>query len=253
MGDFLFFLKKLGGGLILPPGIFIVLLVSLGVYLIKKKQRVAGLFLIIMGGGICALSLEPVSDTLAKGLERPYYGSVLKGDVLVLLGGGIEDGVSDLTGMGFPEAESAKRLITAARLARISGLPIIIAGGSVMGKAPEALILRRVLVDLGVSPGIIFVEHNSRDTRENARFVKEICNREGFQEPVLLTSAIHMKRSLFSFEREGLRARPFPTHFLTGEAETYTLLDYIPRAGSLRDSASALHEYLGLLAYRFLH
>ena len=61
--------------------------------------------------------------------------------------------------------------------------------------------MKRFLTDLGVPDPMIIVEDKSRDTIENARYARQICERRGFVRPILVTSAYHLKRSVLSFSK----------------------------------------------------
>lgn len=60
--------------------------------------------------------------------------------------------------------------------------------------------------DLGISRTAFILEQRARNTRENAKFTKEIleARRISDKECLLITSATHMKRSLKCFAKEGV-------------------------------------------------
>ncbi len=66
----------------------------------------------------------------------------------------------------------------------------------------------------------------------------------------LVTSAFHMARARWLFERAGLMVIPFPVDFQGDVRTTFSLLDLLPNAGSLRQSELALREWYGLLYYQ---
>jgi uncharacterized SAM-binding protein YcdF (DUF218 family) len=102
-------------------------------------------------------------------------------------------------------------------------------------------------MDLGVPGDKILVDDKSRDTLENARYVKEICEKRRFRYPILITSAYHMKRALLSFRKFNMNATPVPSNFKTWDRK-YGWADYLP--GDLRISMIACREYVGLLYYK---
>jgi len=55
------------------------------------------------------------------------------------------------------------------------------------------------------------------------------------------------------FQAVGLDPIPAPTQHLAGRASGRRLSDWLPSASNLRKTESALHEYLGLLAWRWDH
>lgn len=128
-------------------------------------------------------------------------------------------------------------------------VPVIMSGGSVFKeRKPEAPIVKRFLIDLGVPENRIFLEDKSRDTIENAKYTKKVLEKIKSKKPVLVTSAFHMRRSVMSFEKAGLQVVPFPANFKTWANRKYMWEDYLP--GGFEGAYIALHEYLGLLFYK---
>jgi uncharacterized SAM-binding protein YcdF (DUF218 family) len=168
------------------------------------------------------------------------------------MGGAIQEGSPDMTGTGVPAEGSWNRLVTAARLQKRLNTPIILSGGRVY-EDNEAMgpVVKRMLVDLGVPERQILLEGDSRDTIENALFSKAMCEEKGFERPIVVTSAAHMKRTLLSFEKVGMEVLPFPCGFITWSGKTYGWPDYLP--GNYAALSTALHEYLGLLLYRYAY
>jgi uncharacterized SAM-binding protein YcdF (DUF218 family) len=205
-----------------------------------------------MAGALWGVSISPVSDTLFSGLESQFsIPDNPKGDVIVLLGGGARDMAPDMSGTGAPSGDMLERLVTAVRLQKALGIPVIVSGGSGFStKAPEAPIVRRFLIDLGVPSQQVIVEDKSRDTIENARYTAKIINDFKLKKPILVTSAYHMQRSVFSFERAKLRVVPFPAGFRTWKPRQYGWEDYFPDADALLDSTIALKEHIGILFYK---
>jgi len=98
---------------------------------------------------------------------------------------------------------------------------------------------------------LILLEDRSRDTLENAQFSKALCQAQGFRRPIVVTSALHIRRTQLSFEKAGLAALFYPAGFRTWENKTYGWSAFLPQ--SYDPFSEALHEYLGLLAYRFFY
>jgi uncharacterized SAM-binding protein YcdF (DUF218 family) len=249
----MFILKKILTPLLLPPGIFIVILMFSGLWFLFKKNWKAGAINCLIGISLWSLSIAPVSDALMRGLESDLkIPEKAAGDVIILLGGGVNDKVPDLTGIGAPSGDMIERIVTAVRLQKRLDIPVIVSGGAVFkGRAAEAPIVRRFLVDLGVPDNKIIVEDKSRDTIENAKYTKEIGKKYGFKKPILITSAFHIKRSVLSFKKVEIEVTPFPTGFRTWKDRRYGWEDYLP--GSLNQSYAALREYMGLLFYKLAY
>lgn len=251
--DIIFIFKKALTPFLLPPGIFVALLLLSGYVFFRRKKRKAARIHIILGILLWFFTIAPVSDSLLRSLESGIkIPENPRGDVIILLGGGVYEGASDLTGIGAPSEEMLSRVITAIRLHKKLDIPIIVSSGSVFsGKEPEAPIVKRFLIDLGVPENMVILEDKSRDTIENARYSREICTKFNFKEPVLVTSAFHIKRAVMSFEKAGLRVVPLPTGFKTWAGKKYIWEDYLPHG--LENLAIAMREYLGLFFYKLAY
>ena len=251
----MFIIKKIITSFILPPGIFIVILFAFGIILVMNRQKKIGLTNILLGFLIWILSISPTSYLLLSSLESDFYKSTnLKGDVIILLGGGIYEDVRDLTGSGFPGEDMLGRLVTAVRLHKRKNIPIIISFGSVYkDRNAGAPIVKRFLMDLGVEESQIILEDRSRDTFENAKYSIEICEQRGFTSPILMTSAYHLKRSCWVFEHLGMKINPFPAYFKTHDHPIYHWNSFLPSHGSISSISRALHEYLGLIFYKLYY
>ena len=97
---------------------------------------------------------------------------------------------------------------------------------------------------LGVNPEDIVLESRSRDTGQQAQFVRAIIHDDRC---VLATSAVHMPRSMLLFEQQGLRPIPAPTEFGDWMRIENGPDQFFPRAVELSKVEAAFHEYLGLL------
>ncbi len=251
----MFALKKILTAFLLPPGIFVVILLFSGLWFLFKKNWKVGVINCLLCIFIWAFSISPVADAMLRGLESGLkIPEAPDGDVIILLGGGVYDNAPDMTGIGVTSEEMSARLVTAVRLQQRLNIPIIISGGKVYKhKAGEASIVKRLLMDLGVPEEKIIIEDKSRDTIENAKYTKEICKKYGFKKPILVTSAYHIRRAVMSFEKVDMDVVPFPANFKTWENKKYDWIDYLPQADEVENSYRALHEYIGLLFYKFAY
>lgn len=249
----LFYFKKLVTPFILPPGIFILLLMISGVWFLIRKPRKVGLMGLALGIAMWVSALGPVSLLLHRGLESELtLPGEVQGDVIVLLGGGGDDETPDLSGTGTPSQVMLERIVTAVRLQKRLHIPIIVSGGAYFNqKIPEAEITKRFLVDLGVPDSKIYLETKSRDTIENARYTQAICAESEFRDPILVTSSYHMKRSLLSFRKVGMRVLPFPVGIKSKKPAEFFWTDVLPT--DYRDISRVLREYIGYAVYRYLY
>jgi len=250
----MFYLKKLTAPFVLPPGIFIGVLLVVGFWRLYRRRWQSAAWALGLGIMMWSTAIVPVAHLLAHSLEKRYpVPEKVQGDVIILLGGGINDRVPDMTGVGTPSNGMLARIVTAVRLQKRLDLPVIISGGKVYESVSNmAPIVRRFLIDLGVDSRQIMIESRSRDTFENAGYTKAICRRQGFSKPILITSALHLSRAVMLFEHVGLKVIPFPAGFTTRTDPGYAWQDFRPSASSMVLLAGAIHEYLGIFYYKLV-
>lgn len=245
----MFYVTKFIYTFLLPPGIFILLLLALSIWQYRFAKKRA---LLLMFFALClyALSTPYVSTILITSLESRYTPSTkISGDVLVMLGGGATANVPDIDGTGQLSGSAANRLLTTARLYYQTRLPILLSGGQVFSDSSnEALIAKRQLVQLGIPEKHILIENKSRNTEENARYVKKILKEHNFTKPVLITSAFHMERALRNFKKLHINTVPYPTDYKSNPYQTVDINKFVPSAGALSLSSMAMKEYMGIAA-----
>ena len=251
----MFIAKKIITSFILPPGIFILCLLAIGVYCALKKSSRMAVMNILLAFLLWASSIGPVADAMLRGLEsRVGMPKNPRGDVIIILDGGIYDEASDLSGIGYPSDDTLARIVTGARLQKRLNVPVIVSGGTgVKHRKAGAPVIRRFLIDLGVPDNKIIIEMKSRDTIENAEFTAALCKRFGYEKPILVTSAFHMRRAVMSFEKVKLKVLPFPSHFNTWKNREYGWDDYLPSADRLAKVSVSMKEYIGLVFYRLVY
>jgi uncharacterized SAM-binding protein YcdF (DUF218 family) len=187
----------------MPPGIFIVAILTSGLWLLYKEKTKVGILNMIIGSLMWLLSIQPVSDIMLRGLESGLQiPQSPKGDVIILLNHRVYNGSPDLTGKGYLSGDMLDRMFTASRLQKQLDIPMIISGvypSDLSFNRKGTKIIGRLMSELGVISDKIIFESESRDTYENAKNSYLICLKYNFQKPILVTSAYHMKRSVLSF------------------------------------------------------
>jgi uncharacterized SAM-binding protein YcdF (DUF218 family) len=141
---------------------------------------------------------------------------------------------------------SLERLRYGAKLARVTGLPVLVSGGlGGEGAAPLADLLAAVLEqDYGV--GVRWREARSANTHENALYSATSLKQAGIKHVVLVTHAWHMRRSVAAFAAQDMDLTPAPTAFYRRRVGP---ADFVPAAGAIRMSYFAFHEIGGRLWY----
>jgi uncharacterized SAM-binding protein YcdF (DUF218 family) len=128
----------------------------------------------------------------------------------VVLGGGSREDKA-LTPEDRLGDASLKRLLEGVRLSRL--LPqsqLVLSGGDYQGISPDALVMQQVALEHGVARTRIILETASRDTTDQALFLKDRLGQAPFY---LVTSASHMTRARRMFIRSGTQPIAAPTDF----------------------------------------
>ena len=201
---------------------------------------------------------SPLVNLVLRFYETPYQ-PVAQGKTydcaLVLSGASYFDRYSQALQLN----DAAERLTEPVILYRKGVVKkLLISGGSASAFPPfqkEALYVRQFWLNMGIPDSAILVEAESRNTLENAQFSKNLLQKSGAGSKILLvTSALHMPRSKYIFEKAGIRADPYPVDFMImrGRKWKFDLRDYlIPKSTVLSKWEALIHEWVGMLAARF--
>ena len=246
---------KFGASWLLPPGIFIVALFALAWYAWKRRgeRRIAAL-LFALTFVFYLLCTSVVAERTLGWLEQAYLPPAEPaGDVIIMLGGGAMPDSPDVDGVGALCSSPANRLLTAVRLQRKLGVPILLSGGQVYeDTGAEAKIARRILIDLGVPEEQILVETRSINTTQNARYSAEILRAQGLTQPILVTSAFHMKRAVLNFKKQGIDVVPYPADYQVTHHPVFHYTKLRPQTEALLNNVTVLQETLRTLVTRYL-
>lgn len=234
--------------LILPPGLLIGVLLA-GLALARSRPRAGRRVIGAALAGLYLLSMPLVAQNLLVAWEGPPAPQPASPDAqaIVVLGGGKYVLAPEYGGDTVLGA-TLVRLRYAARLHRQTGLPLLVSGGSPEGGAvSEAQAMRDALLrDFAVA--VRWTEDGSANTLANARLSYALLSAQGIRTIYLVSHAWHLPRAQLAFERAGFRVIPAPTAYTTHYRRT--VLDLLPSAGALRDSAVFCHELLGTVWYR---
>ncbi len=253
----LFYLQKTVAAFVFPPGLYVTLLAGLGILCLRRpgdrfRKRLA-VALFCFAGLTYLLSTRPVRTFLCARVESSFRAvtpdQLQQGDCYVLLLAGVnhDSRMSLATTKGEPSTISAARAAEAAKLYRARPLPVIVSGGAVFaGNTVEAEALASYLAALGVDPSRIVRETESRNTAENATRCVALMKRNAWRRPVLVTSAIHMRRSVLAFRNQGMAVIPAPCDFW-GDGGGNFFEGLLPSEGEALRIRGALWEIVGAL------
>jgi uncharacterized SAM-binding protein YcdF (DUF218 family) len=238
--------------LVLPPTSLIVLTIA-GALLLRRSRAVGLTLMLGSQLALLALSLPVVANALARSLEPPPVtaSDLKRAQAIVILAGGNNLGAPEWGGETV-KTYTLQRLRYGARLARETGLPILVTGGRPEGgRFAEASVMRDVLVK-EYNLEVRWVDAEAMTTGENALLSARILKAEGLTRVALVTDAIHMPRSRQVFEAAGLEVIACPTAY-SGQ-RPFQPNQLVPGPHALQLSHAALREWVSrgyyLLRYR---
>ncbi len=255
------FLSKFLPNFVYPVGLTFVLLILALILRNKKRVRngliIFALLLIYLSGN------RWVAMSLARSLEWRYFPPAEFPDtrVAVLLSGGTES-------MQYPrtmvELNSAgDRVLYAANLYKQGKIDtILLTGGYIPWAGSERLSpaeeMKEILVLMGVPESAMWIEPDSLNTYENALFSAEMLRDHDVDTVLLITSAMHMPRSVPLFEAQGITVIPAPADYtvtqqgwdsLWSSSFESILTGLVPSSGNIALTTNVMKEYIGMAVY----
>ena len=231
-----------------PPTGLLWLLV-LGAALRRSRPRLARISFAIGLLGLYALSMPAVDGALLTSLERaqPRQADTPEPAAIIILGGDGER-TQDMLVKAVPGALSLQRLTGAAILDRQTHLPVLITGGAIGPDQPSVADLMADIYTSAFGLPVEWRETKSDNTCENARFSADILRKAGISSAYVVTNAWHMPRALLAFKQAGFPVVASPLY--AGRHEIQGVADFLPHTTAWNRSYYAIHEWIGLLAYR---
>jgi uncharacterized SAM-binding protein YcdF (DUF218 family) len=255
------FLSKLIPLFLYPIGLInLLLIIALGLWWVKSKWTPAPIALALT---ILFLTSNAwTTNWLAQSLEWQNIPQteLPTVDAIAILGGGTRSATYPRPDVDLTDA--GDRVWYGANLYRAGKAPkIIVSGGRIDWKgsgSPESEDLTNSLVRMGVPPADIIPDANSFNTHDNAVNIQKILTARGFKRILLVTSALHMPRSLAIFRKLGIEAIAAPTDYRISQTEIdqpnrqieSTILSFIPDEDYFSLTTQVIREYIGILVYK---
>lgn len=111
----------------------------------------------------------------------------------------------------------------------------------------ESETIKDFLIKNKIDSNDIKIENQSRNTKENAINSAKLLDKKN--EYILITSAIHMKRSILCFENEGLKIIPFSVDNSMSYSSNKIEYILLPRSRVLENWEDLIHEIIGYYVY----
>jgi uncharacterized SAM-binding protein YcdF (DUF218 family) len=200
--------------------------------------------------GYAALSSQAgaslLSRTLSDGYRPLKSADETRGaQAVVVLGSGSRNLRAAGRQLSWVTSDAGLRVLETARLFDLMKGPLVIASGGITeddAAAPESAALQRALIDLGVPADRILLESQSKNTRDEVLIIKRMLAERGMTSFVLVTSPLHMRRSILAFEQQGLHPIPSPSQLVPDGSTGGSAL--LPSDLWLRVGDAALYEWM---------
>ena len=130
---------------------------------------------------------------------------------------------------------------------------ILLSGGGANYLAPdvkESEMLKRLYLLCNIPSEDILVEEKSLNTYQNALYSKPILEDLGEENYLLITSALHMRRAVACFEKQGISVIPHPVMKSVGNRRYQIDHLLVPRVMNFHKWMVLIHEWIGFLSYK---
>ena len=230
-----------------PLGITFIFLIASFFY----KRR----FFVFMAFLVLIVSSNPIlGNYLMKKLEHPYkpisMKSLKEADAIVVLSGMLHQ-VGDNKYNKYEFSDPDRFFGGLDLLSENKSDKIIFTAGQLPWKdnwKPEGFILKDRAVSLGVSQTKILVTENVKNTyEESIAITKLIPNNSSI---ILVTSAFHMHRSKYLFQKQGFEVMPFPVDFNSPNRKL-SILSFLPNLGAIGKTSIFIRENMARIYYKF--
>ncbi len=245
----------------IPPG-GPILLGLLGVLLLRWRPRLGQRSLIVgillsygfsipITAQLLSHALQTNLPVTASALHAPAIGAI------VVLGGGLHEDAPEYGNGPTVHDRTLGRIRYAARLARLTGLPVLTSGGQGRletgnTKASEAELMKTILEgEFGIPQ--VLTEMTSRDTWENATNSAMLLRERGIKTILLVSNAAHLPRAVTAFQAQGLTVIPAPTLFFDAKPNPVDLQSWLPSVTAIAEIHYMSYEGLGRLWYAIRH
>ena len=246
----MFYLSKILPPFGLPVGVTLILLLS-GI-LFRRR------WLLVTAAAVLWLSSIPLvgawlGRATEEWTERIPARDALVVDAIVVLSAGrvVAPGRAAISEWTDPD-----RFFAGVELFQAGKAPLLVFTGAWLPWEPDAPLEGEVLAGyaraLGVPANGIRVTGRVSNTAEEARAVAQVLGVQHARQArvLLVTSAFHMSRARRLFENAGLAVTTFPVDFAHSDAGGVGVMDFLPSAGALMQTQTAMREMYGRLYYR---
>jgi len=242
------YLHKILPFIISPLGLTLILLI-LSIFIYRRILVLVSLFILLISSNTF------ISNYLLLNLENPYKPIEIKTtkntDAIIVLSGMIHQ-VGDNKINKYEWGDPDRFFAGIELLNNNKANFIVFTGGSLpwtKNWKPEGVILKEKAIELGINPNNILVTNNVQNTfQESVEVLKLLKYGSSI---TLVTSAFHMERSKYLFEKQGFKVIPYPVDFKVSNSNN-TILDYMPNLSALKNTSLFIRENIGRFYYKII-
>jgi uncharacterized SAM-binding protein YcdF (DUF218 family) len=249
----MFFLAAKSLSFLEQPLNLVAILFLVSVIFWRLRPRLARRSAVVAVVLFFAVGFTAMPRLVVRQFEDTYSPTTVALDSLagaIVLGGSEDAGLKAVERGQVLFNGAAERLTTGTRLLRQYPGYLIVHTGFSGRLAPsgmtESEMARRFFSEQGADLSRVIFEDRARDTYENALLTRQLAGVDPSRGWLLVTSALHMPRSMAVFEKLGWNVEPMPVDYQTGR--TIPLWDYSIARGAT-DWQAAIHEIVGYAAY----
>jgi len=202
------------------------------------------------------LAGTPLVEIIVAAQERPWAANPLSpdapADAVLALGGG--ERLSRHDPLGFAAYNGASRLLTAIELVRSGRAKALILGGSYPSpdnpRLPSLLVVQDWVTRSQLTNCVVTNLGICLTTHDEAIAFKKLNDSQGWHKVILVTSALHMRRSQALFHKLGIEVLPVAADFEAYGVPREPSFSPFPRQRRLDLLGLYLHEKIGWWLYR---
>lgn len=225
--------------------LFFLLFLVMLTYRIGRKRLASLLFLLstllffaIGSGVIPGILLNELQDSPA--LESPVWGNQ---NAIIVLGGGSVKTAETVRTAAFAISREMQAWLLYRNCKQVQSrvCHVLVSGGDPKKLGiSEAQVMGTTLKLAGLPTEDLVIEGKSNNTFQNAQFSSQILFAGNYDQTVLVTSGIHMKRALLYFEHFAVQPQAAPSdRFMASYG-------VIPISFNFALTDFALHEWIGI-------
>ena len=241
--------------IIMPPGIFIIILLIMSLYALKKPRRVIlASFLVLLALSIYIASIPITTFYLNKwfiDIYKPQLPHDNAKTAVIVLGGGFYYDENNKPSQ--PNIATMERLYAGVKLTKEHSTfsylilsagntyrPNSVTGAEIMAYAAKTMDCKATII----------IEGKSRNTEENLKYCAEIVKKLGIKNVIIVTNNFHIRRSMdfaYLYMPTNVNIFPYPSGGQQPRNITLSLQLFIPSTRALMITQLRIKEMIGIL------